>query len=118
MFYEHNNHINKSLNLPYTELLEDGCLKSDKELAKVFLAHDVDTLRKCTIFCQEPLSYGSFVIDLALTIIGGQNNHKIFPGGWSLYKTVEEPNYEMAGGYNLSATQHFDQILARQDKAT
>ena len=94
--------------MPYTELLEDGMLKSDKELAKVFLAHDIDTYRKCTIFCQEPLSYGSFVIDLALSIVGGSSNNKIFPGGWSLYKTVDEPNYELAGGFNLTANQHFE----------
>ena len=83
----------------------------------MFRENNVDTLRKCTIFCQEPLSYGSFIIELALTLMGAQSKDlKIFQGGWKEYRSVPEPNYELAGGYNVSTTQHFENILAQQPK--
>jgi 3-mercaptopyruvate sulfurtransferase SseA len=87
IYYQYNNHINKSLNLPYKQLMTDDgqTLKSDKEIAKVFLSHNVDTLRKCTIFCGEPLNYGSYVIELALSVMGGSEHNRIFQGGWTQY---------------------------------
>ena len=55
VFHLHDNHINKSLNIPYTLLLTpEGYMKTDREIANVFREANVDTLRKCMVFCGEP----------------------------------------------------------------
>ena len=74
--------------------------------------HKIDTLTKSIVFCDEPGSYGAFIVDLALSLMGN-NSQKIFLGGMTEYNSVPEPDYESNGGFNLSSNQHFENILSR-----
>lgn len=77
-------HITGSKNLPFTELIEEatGCLKSDKELAKIFLAKGVDTTFATVNSCGSGVT--ACVLDLGLSILGADKSI-IYDGSWTEY---------------------------------
>lgn len=76
--------ITGSKNLPFTELIEEsnGCLKSDKELAKIFLAKGVDTTLATVNSCGSGVT--ACVLDLGLSILGADKSI-IYDGSWTEY---------------------------------
>lgn len=77
-------HITGSKNIPFTDLINDstGCLKSDKELAKIFLDKGVDTTLPTINSCGSGVT--ACVIDLGLSILGAEKS-AVYDGSWTEY---------------------------------
>lgn len=117
-FYQHSltsSHIAPPIyqkNVPAELLTEEcGALKSDKELAKVFLKQDIDTYTKTIILCNSNHKDSSLV-KLCLHLMGNENS-SIFWGGQPAYISHKEPNFNM-GGFRQSVSEHFDTIIMQQ----
>lgn len=59
-----------------------GCLKSDKELAKIFLDKGVDTTLPVINSCGSGVT--ACVLDLGLSILGAEKS-SIYDGSWTEY---------------------------------
>ena len=77
-------HITGSKNLPFDQLIdaETGCMKPDKELAKIILAAGIDTMLPVVNSCGSGVT--ACVNDLALSICGAEHSH-IYDGSWTEY---------------------------------
>lgn len=76
-------HISGSTNLPFNELVDDnGCLKSDKELAKIFTEKGIDTTLPVVNSCGSGVT--ACVLDLGLSILGAEKSI-IYDGSWTEY---------------------------------
>ena len=77
-------HITGSKNIPFTELINEstGCLKSDKELAKIFLDKGVDTTLPTINSCGSGVT--ACVLDLGLSILGAEKS-AVYDGSWTEY---------------------------------
>jgi len=76
-------HITGSKNLPFTELLnENGTLKSDKELANIFLAKGIDTTLPIINTCGSGVT--ACIVDLGLKVLGAEKS-KVYDGSWTEY---------------------------------
>ena len=57
----------------------------------------MNTLAKTVSFGE-----GAYLIDLCLSLMGSEDlNSKIFNGKWSDYESIQEPDFETAGGLNI-----------------
>lgn len=77
--------------MPFTELVDDatGCMKSDKELAKIFTAKDVDTTLPIINSCGSGVT--ACVLDLGLCILGAEKS-TIYDGSWTEYVSIKINN--------------------------
>jgi 3-mercaptopyruvate sulfurtransferase SseA len=77
-------HISGSKNVPFNELVnaEDGTMKSDKDLSKIFLAKGVDTTRHTVNSCGSGVT--ACVLDLGLQLVGCEHS-AIYDGSWTEY---------------------------------
>ena len=77
-------HITGSVNLPFDQLInqETGCMKEDKELAKIFLEKGIDTTLPIVNSCGSGVT--ASVNDLGLSIMGAEHS-AIYDGSWSEY---------------------------------
>ena len=80
--------------MPAQLLINNGQLKSDKELAEILLQHDVDTQLRSIILCDNG-SKDASVVQLALQVMGNEQP-VIFWGGRQEYLKHDEP--DMKGG--------------------
>jgi thiosulfate/3-mercaptopyruvate sulfurtransferase len=80
-------HITGSKNLPFTELVDatTGCLKSDKELSKIFLEKGIDTTVPTINSCGSGMT--ACVLDLGLSIMGAEKS-SIYDGSWTEYVSL------------------------------
>lgn len=75
--------ISGSVNIPFNMLVDDqGCIKPDKELAKIFLDKGVDTTLYTINSCGSGVT--ACVLDLGLSILGAEKSI-IYDGSWSEY---------------------------------
>jgi thiosulfate/3-mercaptopyruvate sulfurtransferase len=74
-------------NVPFTELLEDGRLKSDASLREYFAAKGVDLERPITTTCGSGVT--AAVIALALELAGAKQVN-LYDGSWAEYATHPE----------------------------
>lgn len=77
-------HITGSKNLPFSELIdaETGCLKTEKELAKIFTAKDIDTTYPVLNSCGSGVT--ACILDLGLRVLGADKS-AIYDGSWTEY---------------------------------
>lgn len=75
-------HMPGTINTPFTDLLENGCLKSVAELSRYFSDKDIDIARPITTTCGSGVT--AAVIALALTIIGARQVN-LYDGSWAEY---------------------------------
>ena len=94
---------------------ENGEIKGQREISKICLGNDIDTMRNSIIICDSQ-HLDSCLVDLALRSIGSENI-KIFIGGWEKYVSNELPDFTK-GGLNETADVTFHKILQKQDSAT
>lgn len=73
-------HIPGSLNVPWTELTEQGALKSAEALSAVFAAHNVDIHQPITVSCGSGVT--ASVLALALDSLGVRDV-TLYDGSWS-----------------------------------
>ena len=80
-------HITGSTNLPFDQLInqETGCMKEDKELAKIFLEKGIDTCLPIVNSCGSGVT--ASVNDLGLSIMGAEHS-AIYDGSWSEYVNI------------------------------
>lgn len=85
-------HISGSKNLPFNELVdaETGCLKSDKELSKIFIEKNIDTTLPTINSCGSGVT--ACILDLGLNVMGAPKS-SIYDGSWTEYGSVEEPDF-------------------------
>jgi len=69
---------------------ETGALKSDKELAQIFLEKDIDTTRNTLNSCGSGVT--ACILDLGLLMMGAEKS-RIYDGSWTEYGQVEEPDF-------------------------
>ena len=76
-------HISGSVNVPFKELVnEDGTLKSNSELGKIFTQKDIDITKTSVCSCGSGLS--ACIIGLGLNVLGNEKV-TIYDGSWSEY---------------------------------
>jgi thiosulfate/3-mercaptopyruvate sulfurtransferase len=82
-------HIPGSLNVPYTELTDEGgTLKSPEELRKVFAAHRVDLARPTITTCGSGIT--AAIVMLALDVAGAREV-ALYDGSWAEWGTSDAP---------------------------
>jgi len=84
-------HITGSVNLPFGDLInaEEGTLKSDKEIAKILLAKNIDTSMPIINSCGSGVT--ACIVDLALRIMGAENS-RVYDGSWTEYVSYQSAN--------------------------
>jgi thiosulfate/3-mercaptopyruvate sulfurtransferase len=80
-------HMPGAISIPFTELVEDGCLKPADKLRNLFLAKQVDLQQPITTTCGSGVT--AAVIALGLEIVGAQNV-SLYDGSWAEY--AQQPN--------------------------
>ena len=75
-------HMPGAINLPFTELVEDGRLKPTERLRQLFLTKDVDLEQPITTTCGSGVT--AAVIALGLEVVGVQNV-SLYDGSWAEY---------------------------------
>lgn len=75
-------HMPGAVNIPFTELVTDGRLRSLAELSAVFAAHNVDLQRPVTTTCGSGVT--AAVLALGLEICGAQDI-TLYDGSWAEY---------------------------------
>ena len=74
-------HVKGAISLPWQLLVaEDGCLKSNEDLAKLFLHKNIDTTQPTVHMCQKGIT--TCIADLAQRILGGENT-MLYDGSWA-----------------------------------
>jgi thiosulfate/3-mercaptopyruvate sulfurtransferase len=69
-------------NIPFTELVEDGRLKSAEKLREYFATKNVDLHQPITTTCGSGVT--AAVIALSLEVVGAQNV-ALYDGSWAEY---------------------------------
>jgi thiosulfate/3-mercaptopyruvate sulfurtransferase len=75
-------HMPWSISTPFTELVEDGCLKSNEELEAYFATKHVDIHRPITTTCGSGVT--AAVVALALELAGA-TDISLYDGSWAEY---------------------------------
>jgi thiosulfate/3-mercaptopyruvate sulfurtransferase len=75
-------HMPGAISLPFTELVEDGHLKTVEKLRQIFAAKNVDINQPITTTCGSGVT--ASVISLALEIAGARNV-SLYDGSWAEY---------------------------------
>ena len=75
-------HITGSVNIPYGELVDHGCLKSDEDLKAIFDSRGLDLNKKTVFSCGSGVA--ACIAELAWTLCGGSQGY-IYDGSWSEY---------------------------------
>lgn len=73
-------HMPGALNLPFTELLSDGCMKPVEELKKAFDAAGVDRSRPVITTCGSGVTAAILSLALAVT---GHDKAPVYDGSWT-----------------------------------
>jgi thiosulfate/3-mercaptopyruvate sulfurtransferase len=71
-----------AISIPFTELVEDGRLKTDERLGELFAAKDVDLRRPITMTCGSGVT--AAVVALGLEIAGAKQV-RLYDGSWAEY---------------------------------
>jgi len=69
---------------------EDGAMKSDKDLSKVFLAKGIDTTTHIINSCGSGVT--NCILHLGLNIVGAEKS-SCYDGSWTEYGGIEEPDF-------------------------
>lgn len=80
-------HMPHAINLPYTELVLDGRLKTADELRSVFAAHGIALDQPITTTCGSGVT--AAVLALGLEVCGA-NQVSLYDGSWAEYATVPD----------------------------
>jgi thiosulfate/3-mercaptopyruvate sulfurtransferase len=80
-------HMPGAINIPFTELVEDGRLKPADKLRELFLAKHVDTQQPITTTCGSGVT--AAVIALSLEVVG-THNVSLYDGSWAEYAQQPE----------------------------
>ena len=80
-------HMPGATSIPFTELVEDGRLKSAEKLREFFLAKQVDLRQPITTTCGSGVT--AAVIALGLEVVGAQNV-SLYDGSWAEYAQQPE----------------------------
>jgi len=80
-------HMPGATSVPFTELVEDGRLKSAEKLREFFLAKQVDLRQPITTTCGSGVT--AAVIALGLEVVGAQNI-SLYDGSWAEYAQQPE----------------------------
>jgi thiosulfate/3-mercaptopyruvate sulfurtransferase len=83
-------HMPWSISTPFTELVEDGCLKSNEELEAYFATKHVDLHRPITTTCGSGVT--AAVVALALELAGA-TDISLYDGSWAEY--ASQPDSEI-----------------------
>ena len=83
-------HMPGAVNIPFTELVSNGRLKSPEETKEVFVAHGVDLAQPITTSCGSGVT--AAVLALGLARCGAQNV-SLYDGSWAEY--AARPNAEI-----------------------
>jgi len=75
-------HMPGAINVPFTELAEDGRLKSPEKLREIFLSKGVDIQQPITTTCGSGVT--AAVIALGLEIVGAEKV-SLYDGSWAVY---------------------------------
>ena len=86
-------HMPGATSLPYTDLVEDGRLKSAAALQQILTAKNIDINQPITTTCGSGVT--AAVISLALEIAGAKNT-SLYDGSWAEYASQPEPLIEKA----------------------
>lgn len=70
---------------------EDGTLKSNREISKIFLEKDIDTSLQIVNSCGSGMT--ACVNELAQKCVGAEHTI-IYDGSWSEYGAVDEPDFD------------------------
>ena len=105
-------HIRRSINLPFTELIDKdtGCLVSNKELAAVILHKDIDTTLPIVATCHSGVT--ACMAELAVKILGADRTI-LYDGSWSEYGSIEEPDFYHGNkhGWDEKVTDSVDRMM-------
>ena len=75
-----------SKNVPFSELIDEhGAMRSDKEIASIFLEKGVDTSLPTINSCGSGVT--ACVVDLALRIMGAEKSY-VYDGSWTEYVSL------------------------------
>jgi thiosulfate/3-mercaptopyruvate sulfurtransferase len=92
-------HMPGAISVPFTELVEDGRLKTGAKLRELFAAKDVDMRRPITTTCGSGVT--AAVVALGLEIAGAKQV-RLYDGSWAEYAQHPEAMIERsANGVNL-----------------
>ncbi len=80
-------HMPGAINTPFSDLLENGCLKSAAQLSRYFADKNVDIAEPITSTCGSGVT--AAVIALALTIVGAKDV-SLYDGSWAEYAQQPE----------------------------
>jgi thiosulfate/3-mercaptopyruvate sulfurtransferase len=86
-------HMPGATSLPYTELVEDGHLKSAAQIQQILTAKNIDLNQPITTTCGSGVT--AAVISLALEIAGAKDT-TLYDGSWAEYASQPEPVIEKA----------------------
>jgi thiosulfate/3-mercaptopyruvate sulfurtransferase len=87
-------HMPKAINVPFTELVEDGRLKPAEKLRQLFAAKNVDPQQPITTTCGSGVT--AAVIALGLEVIGAQYVG-LYDGSWAEYAQQPDSIIEKTG---------------------
>jgi thiosulfate/3-mercaptopyruvate sulfurtransferase len=80
-------HMPGAINVPFTDLVEEGRLKPADKLRELFLAKDIDLQQPVTTTCGSGIT--AAVIALGLEVVGAQNV-SLYDGSWTEYAQQPE----------------------------
>jgi thiosulfate/3-mercaptopyruvate sulfurtransferase len=86
-------HMPGATSVPYTDLVEDGHLKSATQLQQIFITKNIDINQPITTTCGSGVT--AAVISLALEIAGAKDT-SLYDGSWAEYASQPEPVIEKA----------------------
>jgi thiosulfate/3-mercaptopyruvate sulfurtransferase len=87
-------HMPGATSVPFTELVEDGRLKSAEKLREFFVAKQVDLEQPITTTCGSGVT--AAVIALGLEVVGAQNV-SVYDGSWAEYAQQPDSVIEKNG---------------------
>jgi len=80
-------HMPGAINVPFTDLVEEGRLKTADKLRELFLAKDIDLQQPITTTCGSGIT--AAVIALGLEVVGAQSV-SLYDGSWTEYAQQPE----------------------------
>jgi thiosulfate/3-mercaptopyruvate sulfurtransferase len=91
-------HMPGAINVPFTELMEDGRLKTGEKLDELFAEKDVDMRRPITTTCGSGVT--AAVVALGLEIAGAKQV-RLYDGSWTEYAQHPEAVIERSANRAL-----------------
>ena len=75
-------HISGSINVPFTELIDQGCMKNGAELREILAAKGLDLNKQALHSCNSGVT--ACIVQLAWKLSGGGHS-VVYDGSWSEY---------------------------------